>query len=511
MNSKTTNKTLKDMIEEWNDEFDSITKDWQEQLDFRREKNVGREFTTKKSALAEIKRIKDDQDFYGDKLERLIEKIDKEASNILGNGNSSDNTIQVYKLIFSILNTDILDIDFTFSGNVSLDTGSGKYKFSPKSKKIMEAWEKKCRKEDVDEAPKKERKPVAKIKTVAVKKNAVQNNTEEMEQAWVQEKEELLKLKEEKCSRLSEKVKAKYSSKLSALENEINRKKRDEKSRMAQIEDEIKKNQERLNSLGILSFVSRKSIGELIDKQKLELAQISSCISQIETDYKNRKKEIDNCIQTELKIMQDLLEDEFWIRENPVMILKKKQEIAEAYDRAKSGEYNDNDLEIVVYDILKKEYDCMTVTQIAKKMPCSCSTMKLTSVLKGLVQESKVTRVEDGGKALFVADDEEEELSEAALMDYETRRNRIEKERTKAEKECLRDWQCARIYQVLKDNEIAMLAAEIEEELGNSGSADIILSHVPAYKSLVNYGLIRRVVRDGKAYFILEQLFDIST
>lgn len=94
------------MIEEWNDEFDSITKDWQEQLDFRREKNVGREFTTKKSALAEIKRIKDDQDFYGDKLERLIEKIDKEASNIPENGNSSDNTIQVYKLIFSILNTD---------------------------------------------------------------------------------------------------------------------------------------------------------------------------------------------------------------------------------------------------------------------------------------------------------------------------------------------------------------------------------------------------------------------
>ncbi len=340
----------------------------------------------------------------------------------------------------------------------------------------------------------------------ALKDKMTECNIKEMEEIWEQEKARLLKLKKEKSTRLSKKIKAKYSSKLTSLENEIYHKKNDEKSRMAQIKEDIRNSQERLDGLGIINFISRKSIGELINKQKLELSQIKSDISQIEADYEKSKSEIENCIKTEIRVMKDVLEDEFWIRENPATILNRKQEIAGCYDRIKNGEYDDNDLETVVYDILRKKYDFMTTSQILNEIPSGlCSTPQVLSVLSELIKERRVTKKENGGKALFVIVDDKVECSEASLLDYETRRNRIEIKRAECEKECFRDQKCINVYQIIKNNEIAMQGEEIASELGTVGLSQI----TSQLEKLVKYGLIRKIKMDDKVYYIQEQVFHI--
>ena len=67
----------------WKQELKSIKKDWDEQLNYHREKISSREFTTKKSVQAVVRRMKDDQDYYGHKFEKLIERIDSEATTLI--------------------------------------------------------------------------------------------------------------------------------------------------------------------------------------------------------------------------------------------------------------------------------------------------------------------------------------------------------------------------------------------------------------------------------------------
>lgn len=233
------------------------------------------------------------------------------------------------------------------------------------------------------------------------KKRAEEERRQKIIDEWKSNVATIKKQRQEKKASILSEIKQRKEETIGLAEKAYNDSILEITDTLSESKRKLEEENTEFETLGFFKFSRKKELKESIEKLQQQIQRLEND-KVIEKDKLTRK--IEEAQRDEEKRKKGLdaeLDTQFVIPENPIEVAERKaKEKAAAEERTRRLSTNDG-IKNEIYNVLALSDNLMTVTDIQERLDFEISNVKLSSLLRQLVADGKIERVEDKRKAYF--------------------------------------------------------------------------------------------------------------
>ena len=439
---------ITNLAEEFKKLNQKLIEEWQDRLENIQEEISSKEYLSQDEVIKDMKSLVIKRNRFGEKLDSLLDDLDKEAKSILDSAGDYRAVNIINGLIDEIFEeSSALNLNFSMTGSLEAEIGSAEFNMSDSSNKIKSYWKNKYQKmPEFRDAAKKaqiEEEISGLKKMIDGVKSEIANRDGEEKRL----KEEIPCL-EQKANELESRFDSERKRILEEAENEIEEQKKNIENTITEkteLEKQVRDLSTELNGLSFFKKSLKKELSQKIDSLKDQIQNLQSKNRNQEEHLDSIKKRRDEDVKNKEKQVEDLFvqikdkkvrleeipdskkKDEQKIYELSSELELKQKELAEIVDKYEDGFFDNLQKEINYKDLSSNENtinssavsgvnpqlqevllalsecdgssvdELMTQTSIGKNM----TNQRLSALLRKLVDEGKVEKRIEGKKARF--------------------------------------------------------------------------------------------------------------